>query len=199
MNPHYSCRHHRSYFCRMAVFVSGGVAVTSFSEAKLQPPGFSSVVATAAMDPVATDALRANERTFLRRAVEASQQHFRLAQLAVGRATSVDLRGFGQQFVIDHRELSQSLEALVRRKGVALPPPTEGPVDQFKRLAEIPAPQFDREFVLVMSASSDALVRLFETTVAEARDADIRDFAGSFLPALRFQSNELRTLKLALD
>lgn len=167
----------------------------------MRPPAaaFTSVARTAALDPVAGDNLRPIERTFLRRAVELSHQHLRLAKLAVSRASGTELRNLAQQFVIDHRGLSQSLDSVVRRKGVHLLPPADAPTEEFTRLAEVPAGQFDREFILVMSASSDAIVRLFETTVAEARDPDIRDFAGSFLPALRFQSNELRTLKLAID
>src|ERR1043166_8477030 len=69
---------------------------------------FASVARGAELDSLATDTLRPSERAFLREATEMSRTDLRMAQLAVGQATSSDLRTYAQQLMTDYRQIADS-------------------------------------------------------------------------------------------
>src|SRR4051812_40546891 len=100
------------------------IAVTTV-EARINPrvAMFASVAKAAEFDPLAADSLRPSERTFLRQAAEMARAEMRAAQLAVGQAASADVRTFAQQVVSDNRQISNSIDELARKKGVAMLPP----------------------------------------------------------------------------
>jgi predicted outer membrane protein len=152
-----------------------------------------------ATTPMAADALRPNEQVFLEGAIYRSGQERRLAEIGASQATSSDVRTLALQMSGDHRQLTDTLEALLRKKGVGLQTPTGRSTENHDRLLELTGRDFDREFVLQVSKLHDELMGLFEQVVPESRDADIKDMAGNQLPMLRDHRNKLLELKKSLD
>ena len=95
--------------------------------------------------------------------------------------------------------MADTIETLARREGVILIPPSNSPNPAYARLTEVSGADFDREFVLAAAAATDELTKLFEQAAADAKDADVRDLAGSQLPTLRAHANTIVELRKAIE
>ncbi|HVS54455.1 MAG TPA: DUF4142 domain-containing protein [Opitutaceae bacterium] len=170
--------------------------------ARIRPPiaAFTSVARVAQIDVVPSDNLRPSERTFLLQTGEMTRSELRLARLAVSQAVGSDLRAFAQQLATDFGQINDALAGLVRKKGVAILPPslaTGAPVDAYDQLATKTGTDFDQTFLLTVSAAEEQMMKLLDQALADAKDADVRDFAGSFLPVVRDHVNKLKELRKA--
>ena len=149
--------------------------------------------------PMAADAMRENERAFLSRASEASRQHMRLASVGASQAESSEVRSQALTLAADYREISESLEALIRRKGGMAGQPVGGTSENYQKLLEKAGPDFDRAFIRATAALSNDIMTMFETAAAESRDADVREFAAAQLPVLRAHRNAIADLKKTVE
>jgi putative membrane protein len=145
------------------------------------------------------DTVRPSEQAFLETALDRSRREMRLAELALNQAANSDVRAFALQLSSEHRSLSESLEGLLRKKGVAVPATPEGPIENYQRLTEMTGADFDREFVNMMAKLHDELVTLFEQAIADAKDAEVREMVGRQLPILRDHRNRLAELKKVFE
>lgn len=191
---------------RLAVAIAGVVvlALVASAEARLRPRavGFVSVASAAEFDPLAAgDNLRAEERAFLRLALETFRRQERVAKLGVAQATRSDVRTFAQELAGNSRQMADAVETVARRKGVVLMPIEEEatPNPVYARLAGLTGEAFDREFVLVASATVEDLMDIYQKTVSDATDAEVRELAGSHLPTLRAHSNTSVVLRKAVE
>lgn len=152
---------------------------------------------------LASDGLRPAERAFLERAAELSRMQLQLAQLGLGQARGSEVRAFAQQLTGDVRQVSDAVDALVRRKGetaVTSPSPTGEPMPQaFQRLLERTGGDFDREFMRMMGETIENVSALFERAMSDVKDSDVRDLAASHLPVLREHRNRAIELKAAVE
>ncbi len=156
------------------------------------------MVSSYVSDLAAGETLRANEKAFLLKASENGWQQMRLAELGVGQAGRSEVRSHAQQLVADYRQLTDALDALVRRKGGIAGAPVGATSESFRKLLENGGPAFDREFVQTAGRLTGAMMTLFEQAAAEAKDADVREFAAAQLPVLRAHSNTAAALKKTL-
>jgi putative membrane protein len=200
MNTHLVRRKYR----RALPLVFAGIAVMSVvgnAEARINPrvAMFASVAKAAEFDPLAADSLRPSERTFLRQAAEMARAEMRAAQLAVAQATSADVRTFAQQVVSDNRQISNSIDELARKKGVVMLPPAEVTTENYGKLSELAAAEFDKEFVKLMSSLQEDAVKLFEKALNDAKDTDVKELAGTYLPMARDHQNKVRDLKKSFE
>ena len=158
-----------------------------------------SLVNRFAAEPVATDALRPNEQEFLTKAIEAVGQQMRLAAVGASKADSAEVRSQALQLTAEGRQMADTLDALVRRKGGIPGAPVGGTSEGYQKLAEKAGVEFDREFVLTASQLIANALMLFEKGAADSRDPDVRELAAAQLPVLRGQHNTLSDLKKKLD
>lgn len=185
----------------LAGALAGGAALAGQSRWQVAraaaPSGFRGFAA----QPMAGDSLRPIERTFLDQAVEISRERVQVARLAMSQANTSDVRAFAQQLAADYQLIGDSVEALRRRKG-ALETPLAEPKDivseMQQTLAQKSGAEFDREFIRFMADQHSATLALFEQA-ANAKDADVRELAGSYLPTLRDHHNRIVELRKALD
>jgi putative membrane protein len=178
----------------VAALVLAGATTAS---ARIRPPvaKIASVARPEGAPLVSADNLPPAERTFLVQAVEAARREWRLAQFAAGRATSSDVRSFAQQLASDDRQITDALEGLMQRKSATgLMPPDVAP-GEFDGLARKAGADFDRELMVQLGASHEKLLKLFEQVLSDAKDADVRDLAGTYLPMVRAHLNRARALQ----
>lgn len=149
--------------------------------------------------PLAADAVRENEKAFFGKAMETSRQHLRLAEVGASQADRSEVRSHALTLAGDYREITESLDALIRRKGGLADAPVGGSSENYHKLFDKAGAEFDREFVRVASALSNDVMSLFEKAAADSRDADVRDFAAAQLPVLRAHRNTLAELKKSLE
>ncbi|HUR56481.1 MAG TPA: DUF4142 domain-containing protein [Opitutaceae bacterium] len=150
-------------------------------------------------ETVPTDNLRPSERTFLDKAAAYSRDEVKLARLAVSQATGSGVKAFAQQIATDHQQLNDSLASLRRKKGAAPEPTGEIVSEAAQKLVQKMGAAFDREFVRVLAEVHSDAVILFEQALADAKDSEIRDLLGSYLPTLRDHQNQLGELRKALE
>jgi putative membrane protein len=179
----------------------GLAALASIAEARIRPrPAmFASVAKAAEFDPLAADSLRPSERAFLRQATEMSRAQARAAQLGVGQAVSAEVRSFAQQVASDNKQIGNSIDELARKKGVVLLPPTEITTENYGKLSELAGAEFDKEFVGLLSGLQEEAVKLFEKALNDAKDTDVKELAGNFLPMARDHLNKVRDLKKTFE
>jgi predicted outer membrane protein len=73
-------------------------------------------------------------------------------------------------------------------------PPDVAP-GEFDGLARKAGADFDRELMVQLGASHEKLLKLFEQVLSDAKDADVRDLAGTYLPMVRAHLNRARALQ----
>ena len=66
-------------------------------------------------------ALSGDDRKFIMNAAHGGMMEVKLGQMAADKATSADVKAFGQRMVDDHSKANTELMALAAQKGVALP------------------------------------------------------------------------------
>jgi len=148
-----------------------------------------------ATEPLVGNELRPAERAFLSKAAESSRQQVRLAELGLSQAGDTEVRSTAHQLAGDCKQLSDSLDALIRRKGGLAGAPVGGTSETYQKLAENAGAGFDREFVRVAAQLNDNALALFEQAASDAKDPDVREFAAAQLPVLRAHRNAIVELK----
>jgi putative membrane protein len=164
------------------------------------PVLFAQTAPTATTSPGADTAttLHAGEESFLQDATVGARAATELARLAMSQASTSTVRDLAQQMVGDYTQINDTLESLARRKAVPLPLSPTGFSSDVRQLSTQTGSGFDQAFIRVTTATSQRELRLFETAVANAKDADVRDVAGSLLPVLRNHVNKLTELQKGL-
>jgi putative membrane protein len=150
--------------------------------------------------PLASDATRPAERSFLQKAIESGRLQLQLAELGASQATSTEVRSHAEQLKSDNRQLVDAVDAVMQRRGVGSLEPTGRPTeDAYMRLSKRASGEFDREFVRVMAEVHEQTINLFEHAAGEAKDADVRELAAAQLPMLRAHRNRITELKKIFD
>jgi putative membrane protein len=151
-------------------------------------------------EPLAADAARPAERSFLQKAIETSRLQLRLAELGASQATASEVRSHAEQLKSDNRQLVDAIDSVMQKRGVGTLEPTGRPTeDAYVKLANRTSGEFDREFVRLMAEVHENTINMFEQAASEAKDADVRDLAAAQLPMLRAHRNRITELKRMFD
>lgn len=159
---------------------------------------FAQDVPLAAPTAETSSSLRPIESTFLIEATEGGRAVAEISRLAVGNAASSEIREFAQQLTADYNQINTALETLARRKTVTLPLAPTSYSDNYRQLAAQSGTKFDREFIRASAKLCQRELHWCETAVAQAKDLDVREFAGNMLPVLRKQVNKTTELEKSL-
>jgi putative membrane protein len=182
------------WVCASLMLLSGSVFADANARAQEAIAGGSDAAERA------TDTLRPEERAFLVKASELSAQQTRLARLAVAQASSSDVRAFAQQVAADLQQLTESVDALRRRKGSTVAAANQEIVSEsYQNLLERTGDGFDREFVRILGDSHATLLTVFERATEDAKDLEVRDLAGGALPTLREHGNVITELRKVFE
>jgi len=124
------------------------------------------------------------DATFLLLARQANDAEIDMAQLALRRSGADEARMFAQNMVADHTQLAAQLRALAPDAHDA---PREGDAARLAmlRLGEIPAADFDQQYLLQQIGDHLAAISLYSTEADEGRSSQLRAFAGHTLGMLQ--------------
>jgi len=146
--------------------------------------------ATAA-DAPATDA------AFLEKAAQANAAEVKISQAAQTRALRPAIKSFADRMVEDHSALNREIEAMAKKKGVAVTTePDAAHLMKFGSLQKLEGGAFDRAYVDLMIEDHTAAVHLFEQAASDSADADEKKFAETTLPMLREHLEAAKALPL---
>jgi len=147
-----------------------------------KPAGQSSKSADAA----AAGKLSATDTKFVHEAAVGGMAEVALGRLAAQKASSPDVKQFGQRMVDDHSKANDELKTYASQKGVTLP----ADLDQAHkateaRLSKLSGEAFDKAYMADMVKDHDKDVASFKHASTTANDADLKAWASKTLPTLQ--------------
>jgi putative membrane protein len=130
--------------------------------------------------------LSAADRQFVTKAAEGGKAEVELGQLAADKATSPDVKKFGQRMVDDHTKANQELQQVASQKGINVPDKLSSKDEATKaRLEKLSGKQFDQAYMHSMVADHTKDVSEFQQASTTAKDPDVKSFAKNTLPTLK--------------
>ncbi len=96
------------------------------------------------------------------------------------------MKQFGQRMVDDHTAVNGRLQKLAQAKGLNLPTTLDKKhQDKIDSLSKKTGPEFDKAYIDEMVDDHKRDVDAFDKASKDAKDASVKEFAGTTLPTLR--------------
>lgn len=159
--------------------VSLFVACLGFGAAVAQSPDSSMPAKTSA-------GFTAADSTFVKKAASGGLAEVELGQLAVQKASSPEVKQFGQRMVDDHTKANNELKEVAAQDHIVLPQSMSAKDKATKAsLEQLSGDQFDRAYMEDMVKDHKKDVAEFERESKTAMDPAVKSFAQQTLPTLR--------------
>lgn len=125
------------------------------------------------------------DRMFIHKAAEGGMAEVQLGQLAQQKASSQEVKDFGQRMVTDHSQANDKLKSIAANQGVTVPSSLDAK-DQalYDRLSGLSGNAFDKAYMRAMVNDHVQDVAEFRKESGSARDQAVRSFASDTLPTL---------------
>jgi len=163
------------------------IAVPAAAQTKTSP---AKPAAKSAAKPAATSP----DMAFAREAAIGGMAEVELGNLAKQKASSSDVKQFGDRMVTDHSKGGEELKQWAKSKNITLPTELDAKHKALRdRLAKLPTEAFDRQYMNEMVMDHQHDVTAFKREAASGKDADLKAWAARTLPTLE------EHLKMAKD
>lgn len=130
--------------------------------------------------------VQSEDAQFVKAAADGGMLEVKLGELAVQRSKSDKFKTFGKAMIKDHTKANNELKALARKKQMEVPASLSKMKQQmYDSLAAVQGEQFDMLYMNMMIASHEETIGLFQTEANEGKDADLKKWADSKVPALK--------------
>jgi putative membrane protein len=178
----------KSMLAGMVVF--GLAAAPAFAAGQEPTTGTKTTKTTAHKTAAGGDA----DHMFVMKVAKGGMAEVQLGQLASEKASSDEVKKFGQRMVTDHNKANDELKSLAQQKNITLPTEIDAKDKALHdRLAKLSGPAFDRAYMQHMITDHRAVVTEFKKESTMAKDPDIKAWAAKTLPTIE------EHLKLAQD
>lgn len=160
---------------------------------------FMSLTLFAAATAFAAHAHAKSDEAFMKDAAHAGAAEIEASKLAANKARNAEVKSYANTMIADHTKVADELKALAASKNVSLP---DGPsVKQKAELKLIDAgdnDKFDERYVkhFGVQAHQDT-IKLFEDAAKNAKDAEVKAWAGKTLPSLKHHLEMAQGLNVA--
>jgi putative membrane protein len=135
-----------------------------------------------------------SDHMFVTKAAKGGLAEVELGKLAADKASSDQVKQFGQRMVTDHGKANDELKSLAQSKNITLPTEIDAKDKAtHDRLAKLSGAAFDRAYMQHMLADHKTDVNEFKKESTSGKDAEIKAWASKTLPTLE------EHLKLAQD
>jgi len=125
------------------------------------------------------------DRKFIEMAAAGGLAEVQLGGMAAKNGSTDAVRQFGQRMVDDHSKANDELKQLAAAKGVQLPmEPSSKMQREAKKLQGMSGAKFDHEYMEAMVDDHKEDVKEFRNASQNAKDPDVKAFAGKTLPVL---------------
>ena len=144
---------------------------------------------SATAEPTKTKAhvqLSAGDRKFMEEAASGGMAEVELGKLAEQKAANVQVKQFGARMVQDHTKANNELKQLAQSKGIDVPAaPAKSQQKHVEALSKLSGAEFDRQYMAHMLSDHRKDVAEFKKASEDAKDGDVKAFAGKTLPTLQ--------------
>lgn len=136
-----------------------------------------------------------SDKTFVKKAAEGGLAEVELGQLATQKASSEEVKKFGQRMVDDHTKANDQLKQVAAQEHINLPTEPSAKDKATKaRLEKLSGEQFDRAYMRDMLKDHRTDVSEFAHEARMGKDPAVKSFAESTLPTLREHLKEAEKL-----
>lgn len=144
--------------------------------------------------------LSAADQKFVKKAAQGGMAEVELGKLATQKASSDDVKKFGQRMVDDHTKANDQLKQIAGNKGISLPTDLDAKDQALKdRLSKLDGEQFDRAYMKNMVRDHTKDVSEFRKESTSAKDNDLKNFASQTLPTLEDHLKEAKNIAPKAD
>ena len=173
----------------MATFISFGAAAQSTQTTGPDGPNPGPGRSAGSVESGAVASSRqlgSSDREFVRKAAEGGLAEVELGQLATQKASSDDVKQFGQRMVSDHTQANDQLKQIAAQKGVTLPTSLSSKDAMLKsKLEKLSGAEFDRMYMQHMVKDHTKDVNEFQEEANKGKDSDVKGFASQTAPKLQ--------------
>ena len=139
--------------------------------------------------------LSAADQAFVKKAAQGGMAEVELGKLATQKASSEDVKKFGQRMVDDHTKANDQLKQIAGNKGVTLPTDLDSKDQALKdRLSKLDGEKFDQAYMKNMVRDHTKDVSEFRKESTSGKDSDLKSFASQTLPTLEDHLKEAKNI-----
>ena len=139
--------------------------------------------------------LSAADQTFVKKAAQGGMAEVELGKLATQKASSEDVKKFGQRMVDDHTKANDQLKQIAGTKGVTLPTELDSKDQALKdRMSKLDGEKFDQAYMKNLVRDHTKDVSEFRKESTSGKDSDLKSFASQTLPTLEDHLKEAKNI-----
>jgi putative membrane protein len=139
-------------------------------------------------------------KTFMQEAASGGLMEVELGKIAAQRASSSDVKEFGQRMVTDHTKANDELKDLASRKNVTLHEGLDAKQQaEVSRLSKLSGHEFDQSYMKTMTTDHEHDVAAFKKAASSSPDADVKSFASQTLPTLEDHLSNARRVEAEVN
>lgn len=130
--------------------------------------------------------MSASDKKFVRDAAQGGMAEVELGKLATEKASSDDVKKFGQRMIDDHSKAGDQLKQVASSEGLQLPQSLSAKDKMTKEhLSKLSGEQFDKAYMSDMVKDHTQDVAEFQRESQSGKDPAVKDFASQTLPTLQ--------------
>lgn len=137
-----------------------------------------------------------DDSEFAIKAASGGMMEVELGRLAAEKAQNPKVKDFGTMMVTDHSKANEELKALAASKNITIPATlSEDHQKHVEDLSKLSGAEFDREYVKLMVDDHQEDIDLFKDASYNAKDPDVKAFAGKTLPTLQKHYDAVKAIQ----
>lgn len=127
-----------------------------------------------------------NDQTFTTKAAQGGLAEVQTGQLVEQKASSQQVKDFGQMLVQDHTKANQQLRQIAQKDNLNVPSqPSQDEKSEMQKLQGLSGSQFDHQFLQAAVEDHKKDIDLFQNEASSGDNADLKAFAQNTLPVLK--------------
>lgn len=143
-----------------------------------------------------SSSVNASDKKFVREAAQGGMAEVELGKLATEKASSPEVKKFGQRMVDDHSKANDQLKEVASSQGIMLPSKLSAKDEMTKeRLSKLSGEQFDKAYMSDMVKDHTQDVADFQQEATSASDPAVKEFAEKTLPVLKSHLREAKQIE----
>jgi len=136
-----------------------------------------------------------SDKKFVREAAQGGMAEVELGKLATEKASSDEVKKFGQRMVDDHTKAGNELKQIAGEKGIVVSQQLSAKDKMTKdRLSKLSGEQFDKAYMADMVKDHTQDVADFQKEANSGADSDVKNFAAKTLPTLQDHLREAKQI-----
>ena len=140
-----------------------------------------------------------DDSEFAVKAASGGMMEVELGKLAEQKAVNPKVKEFGAMMAADHAKANDELKTLTTSKNITIPATlSEDHQKHVDDLSKLSGAEFDKEYVKLMVDDHKEDIDLFKDASFNAKDPDVKAFAGKTLPTLQKHYDAIKAIQDAM-